>query len=223
MPTMTPTTHLDVLAAAEHMPLGSRLVIHDLSWDEYEGVVGKLKPRSLRRLSYDRGRLEVVMISEEHERYAWLIDKFIVEFCIAHDFMLEGYGQATWKSKALSKGAQADHCYYVVNAPRVIGKKQIRLGTDPPPDIVLEVDLTSDSMRKLWIYAGLGVPEVWRFDGERFYFYQLGDGEYTEIPATRCLPGLTGSVLVEGLANCSVVGDMEALKAFRRHAKKLKK
>lgn len=223
MPVMSPTTHLDVLDAVGHMPLGSRLVIHDLSWDEYECAVENLKLRSIRRLSYDCGRFEAVVISPEHERYAWLIDKLIFAFCDARDLMLEGYGQATWKLKAAAKGAQADHCYYVVNALRVIGKKDISLESDPPPDIVLEVDLTNDSMRKLSIYAGLGVPEVWRFDGDRFHFYRLSDGQYSEIPTTRCLVGLTGSALADGLENCNVVGDMEAVKAFRRRSRKPKK
>ena len=224
MPTMTPTTHLDVLDAAEHMPLGSTLVVNDFGWDEYELLIRDLDGRRNPRLSYDCGRLEVVSTSRRHDNYSWLVDKLIWEFCEVRGLLLQGYGQATWKRKEVGKGAEADNSYYVANARHVTAKDDDNnLEFDPPPDIIVEVDLTTDSTRKLPIYAGLGVPEVWRFDGREFHFHVLADGTYAESSESPSLPGLTLSLLMEGLTEARALAPIEAVKAFRRRIKKLKK
>ena len=223
MPTMAPATHLDVLEATEHMPMGSVLVVNDFSWDDYERLLADLDGRRNPRLSYDCGRLEVVTISPWHDAYDRMIDAFVREFCVARDTALQAYGQATWKLKSAGKGAEGDCCYYVQNARGVIGKKAIPLESNPPPDIVVEVDITTDSTQKLRIYAGLGVPEVWRFDGRAFHFYELVDSKYEEIPASKCLPGLTAAPMLEAFAIADTHGQTEALKAFRRLIRKRKK
>jgi Uma2 family endonuclease len=220
---MAPTTHLEVLEATEHMPLGSILVVHDFSWDDYELLIQDLDGRRNPRLSYDCGRLEVVSPTRWHESYDRLIDGFVREFCEAHGLEVEAYGQATWKLKAVGKGSEGDCCYYIQNARKVIGKDEIPLESNPPPDIVVEIDLTTDSRRKFGIYAGLGVPEIWIFDGKSFYFYELVDAKYREIPASKCLPGLTGAPMLEAFAIARTHGQTEALKAFRRLIRKRKK
>ena len=223
MPVMTPTTHLEVLDAAEHMPLGSVLVVNDFSWEEYELLLQDLDERRNPRLSYDCGRLEVVSTSSHHDRSGWFIDKLIWEFCALRGLTLLGCGHATWKSKQAAKGAEGDLSYYVANEPRVRRKHNITLESDPPPDVVVEIDLTTDSSRKLSIYAGLGVPEVWRYDGHSYHFYRLTDGKYTEVPSSRCLPGLSSPLLLEALASRDTLAPVEVVKVFRRLLKKLKK
>jgi Uma2 family endonuclease len=224
MPIMAPTTtHLEVLEAVEHMPLGSVLVVNDFSWDDYELLIEDLDGRHNPRLSYDCGRLEVVSTSPRHDAYDRMIDAFVWAFSEAHGTALQAYGQATWKLKSAGKGAEGDCCYYVQNARKVIGKDEIPLESNPPPDIIVEIDLTTDSTRKLRIYAGLGVPEVWIFDGKAFHFYELVVGKYKHIPASKCLPGLTGPLMLEGLAIAKTHGQTEALKAFRRLIRKRKK
>jgi len=205
------------------MPLGSVLVVNDFSWDEYELLMQDLDGRRNPRLSYDCGRLEVVSTSSRHEQYAWLIDKVICAYCESCDSMLSGYGHATWKSKPVAKGAEGDLSYYTENASRVMQKEQINLESDPPPDLVVEVDLTTDSMKKLSIYAGLGVPEVWRWDGQAYHFYELTDGRYTETADSRCLPDFTVSLLTGAMETFRTIDPIEAVKTFRRQFKNLKK
>jgi Uma2 family endonuclease len=223
MPTMTPTTHLDVLDAAEHMPADSVLVVNDFSWDEYELLMQDLDGRRNPRLSYDCGRLEVVSTSSRHDMYSWFVDKLIWEFCESQGLNLGGYGKATWKLKRVAKGAEGDNSYYIANEQNVFRKRNISLEIDPPPDIVIEVDLITDSLRKLPIYAGLGVPEVWRYDGEVFHFHGLTGTVYAEMTESRCLPGFTVSLLMEAIQSFTAVDSIEAIKAFRRRIKKLKK
>ena len=223
MPTMTPTTHLDVFDAAEHMPLGSTLVVNDFGWDEYELLLQDLDGRRNPRLSYDSGRLEVVMIAPRHDAYDRLIDFFVRDFSEARGLIVEAYGQATWKLKAVGKGAEGDCCYYIQNARKVIGKDDIPLESNPPPDIVVEIDITTNSIPKLRIWAGLGVPEIWRFDGNAFHFYELVGGKYAEMPDSKRIPGLTGAPMVEALAIARTHSQTEAIKAFRHRTRKLKK
>ena len=223
MPTMTPVTHDDVFDAVEHMPLGSVLVINDFSWDEYELLIQDLDGRRNPRLSYDCGRLEVVTTSPHHDAYDRLLDAFVREYAETFGIDLQSYGQATWKLKAVGKGGEGDCCYYVQNARKVIGKREIPLETNPPPDIVAEIDITTDSMRKLSIYAGLRVPEVWRFDGTSWHFYELRGGKYTEISGSKCLPGLSGALILEAFAVSETHGQSAAIKTFRRLVRKLKK
>src|SRR5689334_3114386 len=101
MPTMTPVTHVDVLDAAEHMPLGSVLVVNDFSWDEYELLLHELEGRRNPRLSFDAGRLEVLMISARHDAYDRLIDFFVQEYAERAGLLVQSYGQATWKQKSV--------------------------------------------------------------------------------------------------------------------------
>lgn len=90
---------------------------------------------------------------------------------------LETRGSATWKRRSIRKGTEPDTCFYVANAASVIGKRSIVLDTDPPPDVAVEIDVTNESLSRFPIYAALGVPEIWRYDGRSACFYELaGDG-----------------------------------------------
>jgi len=220
---MTPTTHLDVLEAVDHMPLGSTLVVNDFGWDEYELLMEEFERRRNPRFSYDCGRLEVMSPSPVHDEFEYLTELFVREFSDAQDVDLQAYGHATWKLKDAGKGAEADCCYYVQNARQVIGKKRIPLESNPPPDIVVEIDLTNSSMRKLQIYASLGVAEVWRFDGTAFHFYELLDGEYVELPDSKSLPGFARVPVLEMFTLAATQGQTKTLKTFRSLIRNLKK
>jgi Uma2 family endonuclease len=155
----------DHLEAVRHLPAGATLIIHALAWDEYERLLEVLAEGSHVRVSYDRGKLEVMSPLPEHEEYARFIDDLVRALSDARDLELEKRGSATWKKQSLAKGVEPDACYYVRNADRIIGRRTIDLESDPPPDIVVEIDVTNESLGKFPIYAALGVPEIWRYDG----------------------------------------------------------
>jgi Uma2 family endonuclease len=223
MPIMAPATPQEVLEAIEHLPFGgARLIVHDVSWEDYERISDSFGDGGP-RISFDCGRLEVVSPSNDHSRPSRLLDRLLGEFCERRGLVLEAWGDATWRKKTALKAAEADCCYYVSNADRVIGKKGFSLDkSDPPPDIVVEIDLTTDSRRKFSIYAGFGVPEVWIYDGESLRFYELIEGRYEEAPNSRNLPGLTSRLLLEAFAMADKVGQQQAIAAFRKRIHKLK-
>jgi Uma2 family endonuclease len=209
------TRTADLCEAIEHLPDGSTLVIHDLQWDDYEELLEDLRSRPRLRVSYDCGRLEVMSPLQEHEAYGRFIDRMVYFYCDEFDLKVETYGGATWKRRSLKKGVEPDACYYVENAARVIGKRKFDLEIDPVPDIVVEIDITNESLGKFPIYAALGVPEIWRYDAKAFQFYELTGNGFVETAGSRFLPGLTGRIMAETLEASKTLGQTEALKTFR--------
>jgi Uma2 family endonuclease len=205
----------EILNAVDHLPIGASLVMHGVSWEDYEHLLTELEERPHFRVSFDRGRLEIMSPSARHERYARFLDGVVREFANAHKLAVEMVGQTTWK-RALARGVEPDCCYYVKNVDHIIAR-DLDLETDPPPDIAVEIDLTNSSLRKLNIYAALGVPEMWRFNGKALQVYELSGGQYVEIDAGRFLPGLTGRTLGDLINRSWTVGQTQALEEFPRN------
>lgn len=212
----------EIVASAEHLPAGAMLVVHEVTWDEYEGVLGGLQHRRSLRISYDSGRLEIVSVSPGHGLYQSLIGDLVVVFCEVFRLRSEKMGPVTWKRRNLLKGTEPDVSLYVRNSKKIIGK-DIDIETDPPPDIVVEVDLTRDSSTRSPILAALGVPEVWQYDGKACRFYALTKGKYLDVPVSGLLPHLTAKMIADAVELSKTEGQDEARKAFRRRLRALKK
>jgi Uma2 family endonuclease len=153
-----------------------RVVLHNLSWQTYERLLKELAGCSSLRLTYHRGTLEIMSPSGEHEELnrslAYLIEALVTEL----DLESRSLGSATFRREDLDRGFEADSCFYKQNASRVAGKRKIDLATDPPPDLVIEVELTSSALDKLDIYANLQVPEVWRCRADAVRILRLVSG-----------------------------------------------
>jgi Uma2 family endonuclease len=211
------TRMLDYLDAIEHLPEGTTLVIPRASWDEYEHLLGQLEEQGVHaRVSYDRGMMRIMTLTREHEEYARFVERLIHVLAELLDLDIQSYGSATWKRQRLARGAEADCCFYVANAYKVIGKRKWDLETDPPPDIVVEIDLTNQSLPKFSIYAALSVPEVWRYDGKKFHFYELAGSKYRGVSRTHSFPSVTPAMLDDALEQCKSDGQTAALRAFRK-------
>lgn len=207
------TNYLDII---ERLPAGAKLELTNVAWDEYEHLLSQMDTLPGHRLSYDRGRFIVVSPSAEHEDYKEFVYSFVRLISLETDVELESRGTTTFKSKQLLKGAEPDTCFYVKNAARIIGKRRINLETDPPPDLVVEIDLSRDSLNKFPIYASLGVPEIWRYDGVTTHFYQLVGENYELIQNSLAFPLLTAEDLAQHLELNKTDGQTAALKAFRQ-------
>lgn len=210
------TRAADYRDAIDHLPEGATLVIHRVSWDEYERLLEDVSERSHLRISYDCGKLEIMSPLPEHEEYGRFIDGLVRILSEELDLTVQNYGSATWKRQKLGKGAEPDCCYYVRNADRVIGKRKFDLESDPPPDIVVEIDVTNESLSKFSIYAALSVPEIWRYDGNKNQFYELASAGYCEIVESRFFPQLTPAMLADALEQSKSEGQTAALRAFRQ-------
>ena len=212
------TPKADLVAAAEHLPEGALLTIDDVSWDEYEQILQDFDgPRKL-RVSYDEGRLEIMSPLSRHEYYKTFIERMIHAMGDELDLDVEPFGQATWKRERDRKGAEGDSCFYIVNSKRIIGNPDIDINVDPPPDLILEIDSTNYSLSKFPIYAAFGVPEIWRYEVEKnlLHIYELREGTYVEVPASRFFPILSPDILPPLIDQSKTQGQKAALTAFRK-------
>jgi Uma2 family endonuclease len=112
-----------------------------ISWQTYETLLEELSDRRL-RLTYNRGNLEIMAPSPEHERFKKVSGRFIETLAEELDVRIEPLGSTTFKRPELS-GAEPDECFYIYNIDAVRGKKRLDLTEDPAPDLGVEIDVTS--------------------------------------------------------------------------------
>ncbi|WP_289500744.1 Uma2 family endonuclease [Gloeocapsopsis sp. IPPAS B-1203] len=149
-----------------------RLTLYDVSWDTYEKLLEAFGEHRAARLTYDRGVLEFMVPLEEHENPSDLIGVFIRTLVEESGWNIKSLASTTLKREDLKKAAEPDKCYYIQNESLVRGRT-IDLNFDPPPDLVVEVDITHTDIDKNALYAHLGIPEFWRYDGAVLRIYQL--------------------------------------------------
>lgn len=209
------TLTTDYLDLVERLPEGALLRLQNVGWDEYEHLLSQMNALPGRRVTYDSGRLIIMSPSHEHEFYKVCISGLARVLADELDMVVEGAGATTLKSRLLAKGVEPDECFYVRNAAHIIGKLTLDLRTDPPPDVVVEIDTTNDSLDKFHVYAALGVPEIWRYDGERMKFYGLVGEGYQAIEHSLAFPSLAAADLARFVELSKTAGQTAALKAFR--------
>ena len=214
MSTQTISQVEGIVEMIDRMPDDSIFIEHGVSWDDYEELLEAVGEARGLRISYDEGTLQVMTLSSRHERYTWLIGQLVGVLSMRRRIRVLYYGSSTMKKQRKQKGVEPDACFYVQNAQLVGTKDEIDFSTDPPPDIAVEIDLHRDSISKFSIYAGLGVPEIWRYDGDSLTIYHLQKGQYQPSEASQALPLITGTVLTEFLARTSNEDQYDILIAF---------
>ena len=167
-----------MIARAEMEP-AQRLVLHHAAWSTYEAMLRELDGRHL-RITFAEGSLEIMTLSYEHEKYGRLFDKLVTLLSLGLRVPIASGGSPTLKSSLRDKGLEPDQCYWIKHERRMRDRTAFDGETDPAPELAIEVDVTHSSLDRLAIYAALGVPEVWRFDGLRLLVYRLGGRQESE-------------------------------------------
>lgn len=210
------TYAIDYLEAIEHLPDGAMLRVEGVSWSEYERLVDELQETWPGvRVTYNHGRLEIMSPTYEHEDYKGFISSLARIMSEESGVTLQAAGATTYKQELLLQGSEPDESFYVQNADAIIGKLRIDLNVDPPPDIVVEVDITNESLSKFPIYAAFGVPEIWRYDGKQAIFYHLVDQSYIPSEASLSFAPLTAQAMTDFLEQSKTQGQSAALASFR--------
>jgi Uma2 family endonuclease len=212
------TSYYDIVA---QLPEDASVTFHDVSWDEYEELLEQVGEAPGLRVSYDNGSLHVMTISAEHEKYALFINSLIAGIRLRLRLNILAFGSATMRKLRRSKGNEPDACFYVQSAPLIGNRFQLDFETDPPPDIVVEVDVHHDSRPRFRVYEALGVPEIWRYNGKAMTIYHFvkaaqesETSAYVERDTSIALPMLTAQVLTEMLDRMRKDGELSALLAF---------
>ncbi|MDY0166541.1 MAG: Uma2 family endonuclease [Thermoguttaceae bacterium] len=192
-----------------------RLVLNGVSWSTYEALLADLEHGGI-RLTYDQGRLEIVSPSGHHEWFARLIGRMIEAMTEELDIPVMSTSSWTLRLELKRRGLEADESYYVANEPKVRGREDLSLDRDPPPDLAIEVEISSPWIKKIPIYAELGVPEVWRYDGQRLRVELLqADGTYAASPTSAAFPFLPIEKLEVFLARRADTDETTWIRQFR--------
>lgn len=179
------------MTTAATMPITHRMILGGISWHTYQQLAADLGEQPV-RLAYDQGTLEIMTPSFEHERLNRLLADIIQGIAFGKDLPIEHAGSTDFRREDVERGFQPDSCFYLGDNVRIIqGKKRLDVSIDPPPDLVVEVDVTNRSLNKLPLYATIGVPEVWRFDSEHVILYHLSGQIYQEVPTSGVFEGVT--------------------------------
>ncbi|MGD1901947.1 MAG: Uma2 family endonuclease [Geitlerinemataceae cyanobacterium] len=164
-----------------------RVAFHDVSWESYLQIFQALPLRRNSRISYSSGTLEIAMPLEDHEVSLRLIELFVRVLVGEMGMEMKTMGSTTMNLDRVKKGAEPDCAYYIQNQPQVAGRN-VDFDADPPPDLVVEVDITNTDLDKNRLYAAIGVPEFWRYDGKVWRIFVLEDGGYGERDRSPIFP-----------------------------------
>jgi Uma2 family endonuclease len=172
------------------MQKADRVVLQNISWLQFENLLKDLGDHRAARLAYDQGTLEIMSPLPEHEYYKEVIGIAVQDIAEELELDYESLGSTTWKRESRLAGVEPDNCFYFQNEALIRGKLEFDLTQDPPPDLALEIDLTSKSLNRFPIYARLGVPEIWCYDTGELKIYQLQNGDYRETETSLVFPDL---------------------------------
>jgi Uma2 family endonuclease len=194
---------------------GQRIYLHDVSWEEFEQILLELGEKRATRIAYYAGELEIRMPLPEHERIKVLISNLLVVLLEELDLQWESLGSSTFKNSSMKTGIEPDDCFYLKNCQAVIGKKRLDLSIDPPPDLAIEIDLTSPT--QLSAYELLGVPEIWRYQQNKLAIFILVEGHYIESDFSSLFPSLPIAAGISAiLSGSNEILMSESRKEFRR-------
>lgn len=192
----------------------NRILLGNISWQTYQALLKDIEEQPAIRLTYDRGQLEIMTPLDPHESYKKLMGRFVEALTEELSIEIRSLGSKTCKREDLARGLEPDQCYYIQNERVVREIDQIDLNQYPPPDLVIEIDITSSSINRLDLYAALGVPEVWRYDGSTIRIYQLKETNYQLCDFSPTFPFLHPSEVVRFL-EMRKMGETSLMRSFR--------
>ncbi|OUL22941.1 hypothetical protein BV378_23840 [Nostoc sp. RF31YmG] len=168
-----------------------RVLLNNISWQTYQFLVKNFEQQPGMWLTYDRGLLEIRIPLDPHETYKKLLGRLVEVLTEELEVEIRSLGSRTCDREDLARGLEPDQCYHIQNEQAVWDKEQIDLSKDPPPDLAIEVDISSSSINRLDIYVDLGVPEVWHYDEQALKMYRLENNQYQNCSHSIAFPFLT--------------------------------
>ncbi|WP_107667729.1 Uma2 family endonuclease [Cyanothece sp. BG0011] len=200
------------------IPPGDRLILTALKWQDYEQILEELGEHRSLRLSYSQGTLEIMTPLFIHENTKVLIGDLVKILLDELNLDYEAAGSTTFKSQTMDQGVEPDESFYIDNCTKIRGKQRINLDHDPPPDLAIEIDITNRTLFNN--YEVLGVPELWRYNGEKLEINILRNGRYIIIDKSEIFPRFNLiETIPETLKSAQIIGSAKALKQFRQWVK----
>lgn len=196
------------------VPPGSQLLLHNIDWSELEKILDELGENRSARLSYSKGTLEIMTPLPEHEAGKKIIGDLVSALLDELSINFWPLGSTTIKKQSMSAAVEPDECYYITNESMVRGRDRLDFEIDPPPDLAIEIDITSRTA--LDNYQLLGVPELWKYDGKRLRVYVLREDEYVQTLISNIFPDIDIVDIIPDLLSLSKrEGRMAAIKQLK--------
>jgi Uma2 family endonuclease len=193
----------------------SRTVLENVRWETFVELAEQRRG-SVPRMTYDEGVLELMSPLRQHENIGRLIGRLVETYTEVRNIEIQSVASTTFKRKDLKKAFEADESYYIQHAEEIRPKEEVDLFVDPPPDLVIEVEITTSAIAKLKLFAAMGVPEVWRHDGQSLQMFELRENQYEAIPQSRALPELSVAVINAILMKRFEFGETALVREFRK-------
>lgn len=196
------------------IPPGHQVLLRDLSWSEFEQILDELGEKRAARISYSHGLCEIMTPLPEHEDSKAIIGDFVKILLEESEREFRNLGSTTFKHQGMDRAVEPDECFYIDHEPEIRGKRRIDLMVDPPPDLVIEIDITVRT--QLGNYEKLKVPELWRYNGQVLEIYVLMDDRYQLSSQSKQFPGLALSEVIPlYLAKSRAQGRTVTMRSFR--------
>jgi Uma2 family endonuclease len=165
---------------------GQQLLLQDINWDEFETILEELGENRSARISYSRGMLEIMAPLPEHEVCKKILGTLVETLLDELGIDFWPLGSVTIKNKSMREGVEPDECYYIANSVAVRGRDRLNFETVPPPDLAIEIDITSRTAFDN--YEVLGIPEFWKYDGKQLQINVLQNGKYVTTQNSYIFP-----------------------------------
>jgi len=196
------------------------VILSNVSWQTYTQFVEETMDKIRNpRFYFDEGNLLITSVSPEHEYYNRIIASLIDILAEQFQTNWRALGSTTYTKDEFKKGFEPDSCFYFENEKKMQGVKRLDMSIHPAPDLIVEVDITSLSTFRQHIFAAFGVPEIWRFDGEKMQILRLENDKYAEIPNSLALPKVTAETLTEFIRKSETLSRLEWINEVRTWAK----
>ncbi|MBE9210849.1 Uma2 family endonuclease [Nostoc sp. LEGE 06077] len=193
---------------------GHQMLLKDISWQQLENILEEMGDKRAARISYSDGWLEIMVPLPEHEKDKEIFGELVRNLLDKLQIDFEPFGSTTLKNERMRQAVEPDTSFYIQNQAAVIGKNRIDLNIDPPPDLAIEVDITSRTQFNN--YEILGVPELWRYTKQGLEIFLLQDGQYIQSQSSPNFPNIPIIELVnEYVQQCLNNGRSRAMRDFR--------
>ena len=199
----------------------TRTVLENISWQTFKLMLAETGSERKNRLAYENGIVEIMSPLMPHENSNRLIEVFVGVLCEELGLEIKRAGSLTLTRDDLERGAEPDSSYYIQNESLVRDKENIDLSEDPPPDLVLEVEYSRSAINKLSLYASMGIPEFWRYDGSVLRVYRLSDKQYSEVQSSPTFAPVPVKEIPQFIQATRKNGEIATTRAFRTWVRSL--
>jgi Uma2 family endonuclease len=200
-------------------PAETRVLLENISWQTFKTMLAEMGSERNSRIAYDNGTIEIMTPLMPHENSNRLIEGLVVVVCEELGLEVKRAGSLTLTRDDLQRGGEPDSSYYIQNEFLVRSKEKIDLAFDPPPDLVLEVEYSRPKIDKLQLYASMGIPEFWRYNGSVLRIYTLEGGKYSEVPASPTFTPITVREIPQFIQESKKNGEISTTRTFRAWVK----